>query len=218
LNFNAMLVEATVAGRKGAASNHADLLAGAFALGRQQGYANGFHHGSQLLRHLTPDALRLGIEVGYCHWVIRKRRWPPPSRPCVEWPWAVRIRAFGPMTIELHDVPLTMVGKAPRKPLELLKLLLSARHGLEVDRALDLLWPELEGDAARNAFDIAAHRLRKLLKCTEAVLSVQGRLMLNTDLVWVDCFELARMVDLENDALDGRRGEPRLPAVRGCGG
>ena len=95
-----------------------------------------------------------------------------------------------------------MAGKAPRKPLELLKALLTSRHGLDAVAAMDLLWPDLEGDAARNAFDLAAHRLRKLLKCNEAVLSVQGRLTLNTDRVWVDAFELARILDLNLDDED----------------
>jgi DNA-binding SARP family transcriptional activator len=197
-----MLVEAAVVGRVGAASDYAKVLARAFELGRQQGYANGFHHGCRLLRQLVPDALRLGIEVSYCRWVIGKRGWPPPPRCCVEWPWAVRIRALGPLSIELHDVPLQTAGKAPRKPLELLKALLTSRDGLDAVAAMDLLWPDLEGDAARNAFDIAAHRLRKLLKCNDAVLSVHGRLTLNTHRVWVDAFELARILDLELDNED----------------
>jgi two-component SAPR family response regulator len=101
------------------------------------------------------------------------------------------------MTIEVYDVPLKLVGKAPRKPLDLLKALLTSRHGLDAGAAMDLLWPELEGDAARNAFDIAVHRLRKLLQCNEAVLAVQGQLMLNPDKVWVDVFELARLSELD---------------------
>ena len=207
LDFNSSLVEAAVARRTGPASSYARILARAFELGRQQGYANSFHHGCQLLRQLVPDALRLRIEVSYCRWVIGKRGWQPPPG-CVDWPWAVRIRALGPLTIELDDVPLQMAGKVPRKPLELLKALLTSRHGLDVEAAMDLLWPELEGDAARNAFDIAAHRLRKLLKCNDAVLANQGRLTLNPDRVWVDVFELMRLQDLsfaeEDNAALGR--------------
>jgi DNA-binding SARP family transcriptional activator len=101
-----------------------------------------------------------------------------------------------------------MAGKVPRKPLELLKALLTSRHGLDVEAAMDLLWPELEGDAARDAFDIAAHRLRKLLKCNDSVLANQGRLTLNPDRVWVDVFELMRLQDLsfaeEDNAALGR--------------
>jgi DNA-binding SARP family transcriptional activator len=106
------------------------------------------------------------------------------------------------LTIELNDVPMQMAGKSPRKPLELLKALLASRDGLDAVAAMDLLWPDLEGDAARNAFDLAAHRLRKLLGCNEAVLSVQGQLTLNTHRVWVDAFELARILDLDLDNED----------------
>jgi ATP/maltotriose-dependent transcriptional regulator MalT/DNA-binding SARP family transcriptional activator len=203
LDFNRMLVEAAVAGRTGPASSYAKSLARALELGRQQGYANSFHHGCRLLRQLIPDALRLGVEVSYCRWVIGKRGWPPPPRCCVDWPWAVRIRALGPLEIELNDAPLQMAGKAPRKPLELLKALLTSRRGLDAAAAMDLFWPELEGDAARNAFDLAVHRLRKLLKCNEAVLSVQGQLTLNPNRVWVDAFELERILDRDFGDEDG---------------
>ena len=195
LEFNARLVEAAVARRTGPASAYATSLARAFDVGRRQGYANSFHHGCQLLRQLVPDALRLGIEVSYCRWVIGRRNWPPPPHGGAEWPWKVRIRALGPLRIELNDVPLAMAGKAPRKPLELLKALVTSKHGLEAVTAMDLLWPELEGDAARNAFDIAAHRLRKLLECNEAILATQGTLTLNPALIWVDVFELTRLAD-----------------------
>ena len=91
LDFNSSLVEAAVARRSGPASSYARILARAFELGRQQGYANSFHHGCQLLRQLVPDALRLRIEVSYCRWVIGKRGWQPPPG-CVDWPWRC---AFG---------------------------------------------------------------------------------------------------------------------------
>ncbi len=87
LDFHALLVEAAVAHRTGVASRFADILARAFELGRRHGYANCFHHGCQLLRQWVPEALRLGIEVSYCRWVIRKRNWPPPADRNVEWPW-----------------------------------------------------------------------------------------------------------------------------------
>jgi two-component SAPR family response regulator len=58
---------------------------------------------------------------------------------------------------------------------------------------MDALWPDLDGDAVRNAFDLAVHRLRKLLKHKDAVQLSQGRLSLNPRLVWVDAFVLQRL-------------------------
>jgi len=215
LEFNVLLVEAAVAGRIEPPSIYAAALERALKLGRQQGYANGFHDGSRLLRRLIPDALRLGIEVSYCRSVIVKHGWAPPAHGRIHWPWPVRIRAFGTLTIELNDVPLQMAGKVPRKPLELLKLLLINRRGIDAVAAMDLLWPEMEGDAARNAFDIAAHRLRKLLRCNEAVLSVQGTLVLNPDRVWVDVFEIARLLDGDaGDIDDAERAKLALQLYR----
>lgn len=55
---------------------------------------------------------------------------------------------------------------------------------------MDLLWPELEADSARNALDLALHRLRKILKTKDAVLLVDGSVLLNRDAVWADTFAL----------------------------
>jgi DNA-binding SARP family transcriptional activator len=58
---------------------------------------------------------------------------------------------------------------------------------------MDTLWPDSEGDAARNAFDLAVHRVRKLLKHKDVIILSQGRLSLNPRLVWVDAFVLERL-------------------------
>jgi DNA-binding SARP family transcriptional activator len=77
----------------------------------------------------------------------------------------------------------------------MLKLLIARPHGVEMGQFMDELWPDLEGDAARNAFDIALHRLRKILKDKDAVWLTNGSVMLNEALVWVDtkALELFRL-------------------------
>ncbi|MBC7944792.1 MAG: hypothetical protein H7X91_05940, partial [Burkholderiales bacterium] len=66
------------------------------------------------------------------------------------------------------------------------------------------LWPAADGDAARNAFDVALHRLRKLFQRNDAVLLREGKLSLNPFVCWVDvwAFEslLVRMEKAVSDA------------------
>jgi DNA-binding SARP family transcriptional activator len=47
------------------------------------------------------------------------------------------------------------------KEMELLFTVASERSGLRDDELMDRLWPEADGDAARNAFKVCLHRLRK---------------------------------------------------------
>jgi DNA-binding SARP family transcriptional activator len=51
---------------------------------------------------------------------------------------------------------------------------------------VDALWPDDEGDSARDTFRVAMHRLRKILAHPDAVLVEEGRVSLNRDLCWVD--------------------------------
>jgi LuxR family transcriptional regulator, maltose regulon positive regulatory protein len=207
VEFNLHLVRAELAR---ICRNNAEFeatLAQAFAIGREQGYANGFHTSSQLLRRLIPYGLELGIEPSYCRWVIAKRRFAPSDAHRAQWPWPVKIRAMGRLRVYLDDQELIVKGKAQRKPLEILKLLTAYPDGVEMCRVMDELWPDLEGDAARNALDIALHRLRKILKSKDAVRLTNGTLSLNKDIVWLDTEALDRIAAQQPSS-------PDLPTAR----
>jgi LuxR family transcriptional regulator, maltose regulon positive regulatory protein len=207
VEFNLQLARAELARIRRDGAEFESALARAFSIGREQGYANGFHTSSQLLRRLVPYGIELGIEPSYCRWVITKRRFTPTNSHRTRWPWPVRIRAMGRLRIFLDDEELILKGKTQRKPLELLKLLTAYPDGVETSRVMDELWPDLDGDAARNALDIALHRLRKMLKSKDAVRSTTGVLMLNKDTVWLDTQALEQI---------GARqpSSPELPAAR----
>jgi DNA-binding SARP family transcriptional activator len=208
LEFNCKLVRAEIARRTGR-QDFAALLAAALGIGRKLGFANSFHSCCRLLPTLIPHALELNIEVAYCRWIIGRRGLKPPRADIAKWPWPIRIRAMGQLEVEVDDVPLRFAGKVQRKPLELLKALLTHSQGIAAVRLMDLLWPDSEGDSARNSLDLAVHRLRKLLRHKDAVLLLQGRLMLNPDTVWVDAFVLGRMSveDVAYGDLKGRADE-----------
>jgi DNA-binding SARP family transcriptional activator len=193
LRFNSGLLRAQISLRTHHQQKFAAELRAALSIGRRHGLANGFCAYSSLLARLVPYALELEIEVPYCRSIILKRSIKPPSADIPHWPWPLRIKAMGTLEIFVDEVALEFHGKSKGKPVDLLKVLLAHSAGIETTHVMDLLWPDLEGDGARNAFDLALHRLRKLLKAKDTVLLVQGHLLINTRLIWVDAFVLGRM-------------------------
>jgi DNA-binding SARP family transcriptional activator len=106
----------------------------------------------------------------------------------------VRVRTLGYFQVQIDDKPLGGRGKAQRKPLELLKAILAQRNSADVGSVLDLVWPDLDGDAARNAFDLTVHRLRKLMHHKDAIVLSQGRVLLHPELVWVDSIAFEKLL------------------------
>jgi DNA-binding SARP family transcriptional activator len=159
---------------------------------------------------LAADALRFEMAQELAHRAIALRRLPPPPEVDDRWPWPVCIYALGPLRISIDDQSLEFTGKAQRKPLELLELALCRGGDIEAGHAAAELWPDLEGPQSRNAFDLALHRLRKLLRHPEAVNLQNGHVVLDRARVWIDVSAFER-VCAEIDAID----EDRSPATPG---
>jgi LuxR family maltose regulon positive regulatory protein len=206
LAFNAALVEADLESRRGGAALER-MLRRALGIGREHGYAATYFRRASLLRRMVALALAHGIEPEYCRWVIRKRKWRPDADAGEGWPWPVRIRTLGAFEVFVEDERLTSGRKSQHKPLELLKCITSHRGGANADRLIEQLWPNLDGDAARNAFDLALHRLRKLLKSADNVVLSGRRVRLNPERVWVDAYALEACAEAPPHA------GPRAPAT-----
>lgn len=150
---------------------------------------------------LCSDALRMGIEVEFVRHVIRERHLPAPDAHEPAWPWPIRIHALGGLRVDANDVPIQFGPKAPRKPLELLKLLVARGPGaIDMATVFDALWPDAEGAEARGAFDMAVLRLRKLLGRDDALRLDGGRVGFDPACVWVDAFAF------QQGAIDDYRG------------
>jgi len=94
---------------------------------------------------------------------------------------------LGRFSIHCDGVQLALSAKTPRKPLELLALLIAAgKNGLSREKLADRLWPAADGDLAAQSLATTLHRLRGLLKTSDAVLIAGDQLLLNQDLVWID--------------------------------
>jgi ATP/maltotriose-dependent transcriptional regulator MalT/DNA-binding SARP family transcriptional activator len=184
-----LLVEADFAFRENDPVAATARLQTAFELGRQHGFLAGGFWRRDLVARLCTRALAAGIEVEYARQLVRVHhlRPDPAQQSPAAWPWPVRICAFGRFEVHLDGEPVVFAGKAQRKPLALLKVMVAfgARSVSERDIS-DVLWPEAEGDAAHQALSVTLHRLRRLLRNEAAIRRQDGRLELDPQLVWSD--------------------------------
>jgi DNA-binding SARP family transcriptional activator len=143
---------------------------------------------------LCTEALNSGIETAHVMQMIRAHAlMPPPAIPCPAWPWPVRVHVLGRFEVRINGEALSFGGKAPKKPLELLKaLVVKGPAAVEQDVLAQELWPDSDGDAAESAVRMALHRLRKLLGGEGFILVQGGKLQLNPASSWVDAWEFER--------------------------
>jgi two-component SAPR family response regulator len=171
-------------------------------LGREYGYWHFLWWQPAAVARVLAQALEAGIEPDYAKSLIKRRVLVPEQPPLgVEgWPWAYRVQTFGGFRLLRHDEPLgTGNGKAKRRPLELLKLLI-AYGGDQVSESqvTDALWPRIDGDSAHRSFTSTLHRLRKFLGEDRAVTLHEGRLSLDRRYFWLDTWAFEQLAtDLE---------------------
>ena len=125
---------------------------------------------------------------------------PPPSGLArIAWPWRVRVFTLGTFRIEIDGEPLVFSGKVQKAPLNLLKSLIAlSGENVAEHRPEEALWPDSEGDAARQALATTLNRLRKLIG-PEAITRHGGVLSLNTALVWCDAQALSSLLVAQVD-------------------
>ena len=182
------LIEAHLAERLSDRPRALRVLRGAFAVGRECGFDFGpmpFCCGDMMAR-LAALALAHDIDPAFALHIIRRHRLSAPPDAGERWPWAVRIRTLGGFALQREGVHAA-ARKESRKPLDLLKLLFALGGGpVPVDRLCGALWPDAQGDAARNSFDNTLHRLRKLLGGDRQLLLQAGGLSLDRATCWSD--------------------------------
>lgn len=138
---------------------------------------------------LCAKALETGIKERTAVEIIK--RWqlqPPQAKPvCERWPWPIKIYVLGHFKVLSGDKILTLSVKTPRKPLELLAMLICAgQTGIFRQKIAGMLWPESDGDRALQTLNTTLHRLRKLLKNNKAIGQRAGQIFLNGNICWVD--------------------------------
>jgi len=149
-----------------------------------------------LLSRLMSRALEAGVEVDYATAIIRRLGLTLDAAcfALAAWPWPFKVHTLGTFRL-LHDnAPMVSVGKAQKRPLDLLKVLI-AHGGREVSEAhiTEALWPRIDGDSAHRSFVSTLHRLRKLLGADRALVVSAGKLSLDGRLVWVDTWAFEQL-------------------------
>jgi len=222
------LVASYAALRRGDTPMALDHLQQALAVARECGYRHGpmlFCCGDMMAR-LAALALANGIEAETTRDIVQRNALKAPAQADEGWPWALRVHALGAWRVARADGPLPSGRKESRRLLELLQLLAAqGQTPIAQDALADALWPESDGDAARNALDNALHRLRKWLGGDDRIVLRQGALRLNPQRCWTDvcALELA-LQDLDAATLEALPAAlhkvravyagPLLPAVQ----
>jgi DNA-binding SARP family transcriptional activator len=196
-HFMACMCEASLALDTGEEGMALDALHKGLAIGRESDIRNCWSWRSTVMQHLCVTALENGVEVPYVQSLITERNLIPdkPPQAVDDWPWPVRIRTLGEFSMQVYGKSLDFTGKAQKKPLELLKVLL-AFGGREVPlrRLEETVWPDAEGDAAHRSFGTALHRLRKLLGGHDTLVLEPNTLSLNPRYCQVDSWVCERIL------------------------
>jgi LuxR family maltose regulon positive regulatory protein len=163
-------------------------LAIAFGLGRSHGrFVISPVFLPRELGRLCAEALQAGIEPDYVRRLVRMHGIPPPSPDFEAWPWPVHVYTLGGFALHKADVPVRFSGKAQKKPLQLLKVLIAlGSRGAAASVLAEVLWEDSAEGTTRHSLDMAISRLRKLLDYEDAILVQEGKVSLNDKVVWVD--------------------------------
>lgn len=147
---------------------------------------------------LCAEALQADIHPDLVTQLISRMRLTPPPRESIaeHWPWPIKLYTLGRLEIIKQGQVIDLGKKPPKKPLELLMLLVSGvDQGITRDAAADHLWPDADGDRAVQNLNTTLHRLRKLLGNDQAVLLEGGRLRLNPSICWSDAWQFELLTE-----------------------
>ena len=212
LLYTRLIAEAALALHEGS-DDARNILKEAFRLGRMQGYSNPFYwRQPSLMARLCRAALTWGIEDEHVRRVMAKYKIVPDDTDVDRWHWPLRIFTFGRFGIEVNGEQLAFSGKVQKRPLLLLKALVSlGGNDVRQETIEDILWPQAEGDAARIAFRTTLSRLRKLIGIEGAIQVKEGKVRLNEKIIWVDARALenlaGRVAALRVKGMDRQPGE-----------
>jgi DNA-binding SARP family transcriptional activator len=174
-----------------------NLLRSALSIGRRHNFQYYPWWRSDVMASLCAKALEHNIESDYVMALIKKRGLLPPKGEAAPeaWPFSLRIYTLGRFNVLFDNKPLSFTGKVQKKPLELLKALLSLEgRNVSEGQITDALWPESEGDVSHISFKTTLHRLRQLLGSENALEYNEGRLNLVQRYCWVDVWAFERLL------------------------
>lgn len=184
-----------------------DKLAAAWARIRERRFYDTFDGYPAFGARLCALALAHGIEVDFVRSLIDVRGIAPPPDAPDAWPWPVRIEALGGFTVFRHGTPLAFEGKAQKKPIELLQVLVAlGGRAVAKDTLREYLWPDASGTVPA-VLDMLVSRARKLLGDPLAIRVEEGRIGFDPSHVWLDVWAFDRDIEALQAALPAAAGE-----------
>ena len=148
---------------------------------------------------LVGFALESGIDTVYfAQWVsLYSLKIPSSMLARDRWPWRIKIRTLGTLEIRLDNNVIESEGRAHKRLLEILGLLITAgQRGLPQDELISELWPDKNEERGRSNLNTNLARLRAFLGEPRAVLCTEGSVLINRDFCWVDSWEFLDDADL----------------------
>jgi len=212
LEFASLLGSAQIALEHGRQRVGLSLLENALKLGREYGYTHFLWWCPDHVANVLVRAIEAGIEVDYAKSLVRLRGLVPDKAPLQldAWPWSFRVQTLGGFGLLKNDAALASAGKAQRRPLELLRVLIAlGGEAVSEERITDAMWPRIEGDSAHRSFTSTLHRLRKLLGDDAALVLREAKLSLSRRHVWTDVWALeATVAEIDSQRARGHVPEP----------
>ena len=112
----------------------------------------------------------------------------------------IKIWTLGRFIVEVDGTSLSYGARIPRKPLELLKVLIAlGGESVSEENLSEALWPESDGDLAHSSFSTTLKRLRKLVGRQSLHLR-DSRLRLDPHWCWVDTQQFSELLNLSSQA------------------
>jgi DNA-binding SARP family transcriptional activator len=197
IRYMCLLTEAQFAFGRGKEHKGLKYLQQAMAIGKKYGFIHFIFWRPDIMARLCVKALEAGIEEKYVIELIKKRNLVPEIPPVevTNWPWPIRIYSLGRFSLIVNGEPVRFLKKAQRKPLLLLKALISfGGREVNINKVIDVLWPDASGDAAYSAFSTTLQRLRGILGNESAIQVSEGKVTLNPLFCWVDVWAFERIL------------------------
>jgi len=197
--------EAMSAGRK----EGRPLLAQAWAAIRARQFYDTFDGDPDFGAKMCALALTEGVETEFVRTLIETRNIAPPPDAPDNWPWPIQVHALGEFRLLRRGETVTFEGKAQKRPIEFLKMLVAlGGRAVPKQRLCDLLWPDASPDTAMASLDVLVSRARKLLGDQAAIRVDEGRIGFEASRVWVDVWAFDRDVEALQQALESPDAGP----------
>lgn len=167
---------------------------------KEQGYEKHSFIGwrRDVMAEIYVAALKENVETEYVLLNIKKQKLTPPNKNIIpnNWIYPIKISTLGSFKLNLYGKEVIFTGKAQKKPIELLKFLISYGGGnVNAKVIAGSLWPDADGDAAYKSFTMTLKRTRDLIQNKEALILIDGKLSFDPKYVWLDIW----VVDQEKD-------------------